>query len=300
MRTNRALTGMAMLAATCLLGGCVAALVPVAAGVMVADSQMDKSAGAAAPDVSIAQASLPPPVAEVQSQAEAPLAQESLTLTNLTALPRPGPGDFPLGQEVTIQRFADYAIRQSSSEPTAPSTGTPLPSAARRDPRKSALLKEPASLNTARAACGGKPPAVIIDLDPRGDTFDPLSQPEPALTLGGELARLRDAGIAVFWSTNLAENFVPDLRSTLADAGLDPDGTDRVLALASLKDRKQTRREEVAATHCPIAILGDEKADFDELYEYLRNPENPVAPDALVGAGWFLATPFIANPKAAQ
>lgn len=290
MRPSRASTFLALTAATSLLGGCVAALVPVAAGVMVADRQMGRTEEGGEPaEMAAAQAAQGQVAEQAPAITRAPQDDEFLTLTNLTALPKPGPGNFPMGQELTIQRFADYAIKQAAIEPDK-ETGQ----------RKSALLKKPASLTTDRSICGNKPPAVIVDLDPRGDTFDPLSHPDAAISLGDQLARIREAGITVFWSTNLAENFVPDLRRVLAASELDPQGADRVLSLASLSERKQTRREEVAATHCPIAIMGDEKADFDELYEYLRNPENPVAPDALIGAGWFLADPFIAERTPSQ
>ena len=57
----------------------------------------------------------------------------------------------------------------------------------------------------------------------------------------------------------------------------------------SIQDRKQTRRRAFAEEHCVVAILGDEKADFDELYQYLRSPDDAVTLERLVGDRWFLA-----------
>ena len=62
--------------------------------------------------------------------------------------------------------------------------------------------------------------------------------------------------------------------------------------LGSLDERKQTRRDALAKTHCIVAILGDERADFDELYLYLKDRDAVVPPDAIIGNGWFLASPI--------
>ncbi|PZT86924.1 MAG: hypothetical protein DI637_10120 [Citromicrobium sp.] len=276
MHLSRALAVVGGLVATISLSGCVAAVVPIAAGAVLGKKELDNDP----PDNREVAA-----VASVRPQlAESPLQDhangQALVLTELTALPPPGPTADARLSNTQIDRFADYALAQSAM---------PIGSAR----RESALLAEPATLKAGRSRCDGKPPAVIIDLDPATDTFDPLAPVSANPALEDQLARLRAARVAIFWSTNLAENFVPDLRAVLARSGVDRAGEDRILALSSLDERKQTRREEVAATHCPLAILGDEKADFDELYEYLRNPQNPVAPDAIIGAGWFLANPFV-------
>ena len=85
------------------------------------------------------------------------------------------------------------------------------------------------------------------------------------------------------------------IRAALASTGLDPEGTDRLLVLGSLDERKQTRRDALAKTHCIVAILGDERADFDELYLYLKDREAVVPSDAIIGRGWFLATPIVSE-----
>ena len=69
-------------------------------------------------------------------------------------------------------------------------------------------------------------------------------------------------------------------------------GEDRLETLGSLDERKQTRRDALAETYCIVAILGDERADFDELYLYLKDRDAVVPPDAIIGNGWFLASPI--------
>ena len=53
--------------------------------------------------------------------------------------------------------------------------------------------------------------------------------------------------------------------------------------------RKQTRRIEAASKSCVIAMAGDRKSDFDELFDYLRLPQAAFRLDPLFDAGWFLA-----------
>ncbi|NJK31325.1 MAG: hypothetical protein HC927_02305 [Deltaproteobacteria bacterium] len=50
--------------------------------------------------------------------------------------------------------------------------------------------------------------------------------------------------------------------------------------------------ENLAATACIIAIAGDERADFDERYRYLRNPRAGAQLDLLIDDGWFLIEPI--------
>ena len=40
-----------------------------------------------------------------------------------------------------------------------------------------------------------------------------------------------------------------------------------------------------------IAILGGERASFDELYLYLKHQDAILPPDAMIDNGWFLASP---------
>ena len=86
-----------------------------------------------------------------------------------------------------------------------------------------------------------------------------------------------------------------EIADALLSSGLDPTGRDPILLTLGDGDRKQTLREQAAQTACLIAIAGDERRDFDELFGYLRDPAMATHFDSLLGAGWFL----VPNPLAA-
>ena len=65
------------------------------------------------------------------------------------------------------------------------------------------------------------------------------------------------------------------------------------MLMRDLDERKQTRRDELASEMCPVALLGDERADFDELFLYLKRPEAAIALEPMIGQGWFLASPLL-------
>ena len=107
--------------------------------------------------------------------------------------------------------------------------------------------------------------------------------------LAEAVARLRAAEVEIVWGTALTADRAGDVRGWLKRSGLDPDGKDRLLLLRYPEDRKQTRREDASSERCLIAMLGDERADFDELFDYLKNPDAAVGLDVMLGEGWFLA-----------
>ncbi len=143
-----------------------------------------------------------------------------------------------------------------------------------------------------RPQCGGLAPAVVIDLDPALDAFNPgAATAQPGL--GDALAALRAAGITVMWSSALPVELAEKVHAALARTGLDPSRTDRLLLLKGAGDRKQARRLGAARNWCVIAMAGDRRGDFDEVFDYLRDPDTRIPADALFGAGWFLAPPPI-------
>ena len=71
-----------------------------------------------------------------------------------------------------------------------------------------------------------------------------------------------------------------------------PESRDILLLMRYPGDRKQTRREDLARRACLLAIAGDEREDFDELYAYLVNPEAALRLENLIGDGWFLVPPL--------
>ena len=38
-------------------------------------------------------------------------------------------------------------------------------------------------------------------------------------------------------------------------------------------------------------MAGDDRADFDELYDYLRDPDGAITLEKMFGNGWFLTPP---------
>lgn len=270
----RLITALALAGLVPLTQGCIAAAIPLVAGAAVAKTQVDKAPRTAAPV-------FPPPARIATSPDWSDL---RVVPTSLSALPAP---DFPDDRDrAAIAAFGAYA---SSVADLAPGQGG----------RISAVLTDPSDLDTARADCGSRAPAVFIDLDPGRGTFDPLSPGQANADLGRALGELRAKNVTVVWVSRLGENFASATRVALAQGGLDPEGRDTLVLMRDIDERKQTRRDVIAQTLCPVAILGDERADFDELYLYLKNPDSALALDATIGKGWFLASPFAGQPTAA-
>jgi hypothetical protein len=175
------------------------------------------------------------------------------------------------------QKFIAYAL--TKSEPVAPSESR----------GRSALLKEDPSLDEIqRRDCVAPVPAVIVDLDDGTDPFDPqrLTAAPPGLAEG--LARLRQAGIVVLWISQLPAARATDVAQALRSSGLDAQGKDQMLLMRAGEDRKQLLRGNANDDVCIVAIAGDRRSDFDELFDYLRDPNSAFALDRMLGAGWFL------------
>ena len=279
--TLRGFLGVAtLIVATGSLGGCVAAVIPVAAAGMLAKGQLegrDQPRGSYAPT----QAVVPRPTtpAPVDASVTASQSGSHVVMTGMTELPRPSAAPDAQRNEA-IQRFSDYALEQAMRDPA-------------RLPREGALLTEAGSLRPIRQECAAQPPAILIDLDPGRGTFDPLGDLQIEPSLAPALLSLREQGVAVLWQSRLGENFGEALREVLIEDGLDPRGEDRLLLASSLDERKQTLRDDLAKNYCIVAILGDERADFDELYLYLKDPGVAFPLEPLIGQGWFLADPIV-------
>ncbi|MXP40769.1 hypothetical protein GRI75_03795 [Altererythrobacter soli] len=172
------------------------------------------------------------------------------------------------------------------------------PAAGEASRLQSALLQSPPSIDApVRRECPAQFPAVVIDLDDRSTPFAPerLSA-APAGTAEG-LARLRAAGITVLWISRLPAGRAGDVARALRASGLDPQGQDQLLLLRSGEDRKQVLRQEANLDVCVVAIAGDERSDFDELFDYLRDPDGAVGLYPMMGDGWFLV-PSLTDPGA--
>lgn len=264
-----------------LLSGCVAALaVPVmtAAGVF---TERKHVRAATTPDLPKVEAALATPTPTV-TIAPALAADQQFALTPLTDLPAPPAAD-------PWQRFVAYALERSAARQAANFSG-------------SALLAESSREDflARRRPCPKREPAVLVDLDTGPAAFTPAGVIRPAPGLADGLVRLRDAGVVVMWISQLSANRVNDVAVALRSAGLDPLGTDPLLLARNAEERKQVLRDEANEDVCIVAIAGDERADFDELFDYLRNPESAVGLDAMLGSGWFLAPPPLAAVSAPQ
>lgn len=233
-----------------VLGGCVAAAIPLAAGGVVLrnealDDDEPEAEGAREADQADAIATEGEPFAPVLAQ----------------------PGAY--------NAFFTYAREQAALDPIA-------------EPRHSAILATPGALQPETVECSVRPSAVLVDLDPASGARDFAALPsDPALAQG--LHALRLEGVFVFWISDASAAEAGTLRKRLTETGLDPTTDDGILLMRRAEDRKQLRRQELSQTHCLVAILGDERADFDELFDYLKDPAAASALEALIGNGWFLA-----------
>ena len=197
--------------------------------------------------------------------------------TSLTALPPP---DLPMfAANPAIAAFRSYALAQAELQPGL-------------GKKTSAILRAPSDLRAIRSDCGPLPTAVFVDLDPGRGSFDPLAPGQGDPALGAALTELRQRDIRVVWFSRLGANFAAAARAALADGGLDPAGQDELVLMTDIGERKQSLRDEVAKRLCPVAMLGDERADFDELYLFLKDPDTALALDVMIDQGWFLASPF--------
>ena len=66
-------------------------------------------------------------------------------------------------------------------------------------------------------------------------------------------------------------------------SGLDPTGRDPLLLVRNEDDRKQTLRAGGQLDVCVVAIAGDRRGDFDELFDYLRDPDGRAGLEAMIG-----------------
>lgn len=279
---------LGVLAALPLLSGCiaVAALPLLAGGAMFAGGNVRIRAATPRPKASgtvrlallaeerTAGAAVTPEPALRPALTQPPGDRTTAVLTGLTELPRPVRPALDPWRE--FLNFADDKGTQMAGKAGG----------------RSVLLESGTSIDLpALRNCDHKPPAVIVDLDEETKPFVPnlTTVTSPGLVEG--LARLRAAGVVVLWITALPAGEVSQVAEALRHSGLDPEGTDPLLLARSPGDRKQLLREDAARDVCVIAIAGDRKGDFDELFDYLRDQSSGQSLDYLLGAGWFIVPP---------
>jgi len=273
-RGNRLALSLAALALLPSLSGCIAAAVAI---------PLAAAAGMIGKNVRV-RAATPVPERQEDDAGRAALASTGsrtaagVTLTTLSALPAP-------------------SVAGTARDPWMPFVMYALRRAADKQQSESALLQANAliALSPRRLACPQRPPAVVVDLDTGTAPFAPGSTGLPAPGLAEGLATLREAGIVVLWVSQASANEVRKVADALLLSGLDPTGRDPLLLVRKAEDRKQTLRQEANLDVCVIAIAGDRRADFDELFDYLRDPAVAVGLESMIGTGWFMApAPFAA------
>jgi hypothetical protein len=266
-----------------LLSGCLGAVaLPLLAGgaFMVRDKHRVRAATrvpSPSPSVTL----------ETQQAREAVASVEQGTgveMTSLRELPRPSGAVAPAPVSERWEQFFTYTLSKS------------LPPAGEARRLQSALLRSPPSVDApVRRDCPAQYPSVVIDLDDQSAPFAPERLTAPPVGIAEGLARLREAGVTVLWISRLPAARAADVAGALRGSGLDPQGHDQLLLLRNGEDRKQALRQDANLDVCPIAIAGDERSDFDELFDYLRNPGGAVGLYPMMGDGWFLV-PSLTNP----
>lgn len=314
---NRSLVLVPLLAlAGTALPGCAAVAIPALAGSAMFGSQVVDGDGgntesapvAAALTAPVPAAAQPPAIAAAPASAPAQLPTPALAriappppppVAASAAVPAPLPTRPPRSAEALapypdpaiplspehygFARFVRYG--QASAQGSQGSAELP-----------SAILSDPVALDGRRRRCAtGEQPVVLIDLDPAGGVFAPPANPPALPGLARGLALLREVGVEITWLSDLSTSQSGALRAALEKSGLDPRGQDIVSLRRDEADTKQKRRDSLAGFACIVAIAGDERADFDERFRYLRNPAAGAGLEPLIGDGWFLIAPLLGN-----
>lgn len=258
-----------LVAASLSLQGCVAAVLPLAAAGVIGKTRLD--AAKRAERAQAGMASRPVQTIAVQDEpivAEPVAAQEMAVETHGAATA----ADFVPDMSHPYAPLVRYALDRVAARATGEDV-------------RSAVLVEDISLTDPRAmSCGSKPFAVIIDIDTAPGAV-PLAQPG----LAALLDTLRAAEIRIGW---IGEGNIAAIETALEKAGEDgnplvmPD--DAILSAPNKGPRKQEQRGQFAKGHCVLAIAGDRKSDFDELFDYLRDPTYAIGLDIFSNRGWFL------------
>jgi len=324
-RSRTWLTLIAAATGALTLSGCAAVAIPVLAGGVLAKDRIDGDGkpdpgdhperipidynappGTPMPSASPAAEPTPAPAAApvAAKLSEAPPKQEA------APVPPPRVAEVPKPEPVRIAAVDTKPAKPPNPvkaplpvvEPQAPPPPDPYaafagfaldraPPPAPGAKRLSALLDQDTTADEPRLNdCGDDPPAVVVDLDPGDQAFDPADPPLPAPGLAARLAELRSAGVTVLWSASVPVERAQEVWTVLRATGLDPDRTDRLLLPRRADERKQVRRLAAGRDWCVVAIAGDRRGDFDEVFDYLRDPEGPIARalEPTPGQGWFL------------
>ena len=155
-------------------------------------------------------------------------------------------------------------------------------------PRSVILVQRVSMVDPKTMPCYEKPLAAIIDLDIAPGTPSEMDV-EPQSGFAWLLDMMRDGGIRIAWLAEASEIRLQPAIALLSE-GAEPVMRDDDLMLIDLPGAasKQERRWQLAQSHCVVAVAGDRKGDFDELYDYLRDESYAIRLEAFMDRGWFL------------
>ena len=216
---------------------------------------------------------------EQRDQRQLERAAAAAGLAVVSALPAPGapdPGSPGSSETPALRAFYDFAVARLDA---APSAGE----------RLSMLLADPPSLDPALRRCGNLPPGVVIDVDPGNGLLPLVSTDRPNPDLARYLQLLRERGVTVYWISGHGPGAASQIRRRLVASGLDAAGSDPLVVTRFAGESKQARRYALGESHCLLAIMGDQRADFDELYDFVLDPIMAAPLEEHVNHGWFLA-----------
>mgnify|MGYP000159147784 CR=1 FL=1 len=308
----RRLAPILLIAIAPALSGCVAAAVPLAAGLLVGKRVTDENpTGSGRPAVRPSPAASTNAVAMAETEAGAAVAEDDAAPGGAASA---SPDVAARVAELSSSRVVGVAEFEAppmpggiSPEASEAFSGlfAAATSVAQRDPfsdekRLSAFLAKPDSLSPDRTECAFAQTAVLVDLDP-GEGEAPLGEDAVAPPqLAQVLATLRAQEIAVLWLSRHTADRAGAVRRALLRTGLDPRGSDELYLVRYEDESKITRRADAAKDFCIVAILGDEKQDFDALFGFLKNPDEAFALDPLLGKAWFLGPPPLTSNSNSQ
>jgi hypothetical protein len=263
------------------LQGCVALALPAVAAGVIGKGEVDRARARA----KAAEKTFDPKSAEPQVfVGNAP--PELLAPPVVEAFPTPPEAETP-GTMSALDRLALSDINNAYM----PFARHALGEAAKRsrgEVARGAVLVESVSLSTPQTVdCGNKPMAAIIDLDVApGTPAEMVVQRQNGFA--ALLETLRESDIRIAWISETDESSLQPILQLLRD-GDDPVIRDTDLLLVGLppKMRKQERRWQLARDYCVVAVAGDRRGDFDELYDYLRDQAYAIRLELFMGKGWF-------------
>jgi HAD superfamily, subfamily IIIB (Acid phosphatase) len=274
-----------------LLQGCAAALLPVAAAGVIGKTRIDaakrvRNAEAGIEKVRKNTTNISPP-----SKTPRPVVTvggPEPAAENYTNIITPVPGDPELG--ILTAR----ALPTPSRHPYLDFARFAQEQVKRRDKglavQSVILVKSVSLVSPQTIGCGAKPLAVIIDIDDALSTLP--RQSDPTRPLGSLLEDIRNSGIQVIWISGRRQNEIERTLGPLREGQIPAIKAEDLISFAKPRGiRKQERRWSLGQGYCIVAAAGDQKSDFDELYDYLRNPDYAVALDKFWNRGWFIVPP---------